>query len=210
MKRLNIPLIIISVFMCACGEPEMPEDIKTPEVEQINNSETSVLEPVISEPAILDDIDSMRHFYGDYVSLDTDSEDAMYILNYLVMDCCEEWNDITAYADTIPDACAIEGFEVYCYDMSTSTVPTGKCAIIFHPTEEFLERDYETVTVYHFGTQTELPTEITENGDIKAEANNLDGIFLLTKKIKGTTNDNLWISNVEDCNDQCRSCSDDW
>lgn len=205
MKRLTILLIVLtSLMLCACKQ-EATNELETKQAEMsVSENNIKETETVESEP------DPMKHFYGEYVSLDTDSEDAMYILNYLVMDCCDEWNEVTKYADTIQDACAIEGFEFYCYDMSTNTVPTGKCMVTFHPTKEFLDKDYESITVYHFKTQKELPTTITENGEVQAEADGLDGIFLLTKKIKGTTNNNLWISNVLDCNNQCRSCSDDW
>ena len=142
--------------------------------------------------------------YGDYCDAYGKTK-AAYIKSFLMMDCCEDWSKFIYLANNIPGAGAIEGLEYYIYNEKGEELPiTDPLTIIFHPTDDFREKEGRTVA-YNMYSRNSYPAEITDNGDIIFKTSE-SGVFLI---VKFSDND-LWISNLPDCNNQCRTCSDEW
>ncbi len=153
---------------------------------------------------------SPTHFFGDYVDIDT-SDAVTYTKSYLVMDCCDDWEDVVTYVKSLPNTSGVEGYEFYCYNESENVIPAN-CTLTFKPTEGFTGVMYEKIYAIHFETKTIFSTYINKDGKIMIkDTNGLDGIFLLIKEQANQTVDGLFISNLsEECNGQCCSCSDEW
>ncbi len=145
-----------------------------------------------------------KEFYGTYADAKS-FINAEYEKSYLIMDCCEEWNQFKAFVENIKGIGAAEGFEYYFYDQNENIVtPKKPVEIIFHPTEDFKRRSGEcAVCSYPEGYLYKC--EELENGDLKFTTDK-DGIFVAVKY----SGYKLWISNLSDCNNQCRTCSDEW
>jgi hypothetical protein len=141
--------------------------------------------------------------YGEYADI-TIRQNAAYQKSYLMMDCCDEWDDFVKFAKRIKGAGSVEGFELYLYDKHENVInPKDTMDVIYHPTDDFKKREGE-IAVCAFPSGTLYPIEVLENGDI-AFSTDKDGIFIAVKY----SEHKLWISN-ENCEGQCRTCSDEW
>lgn len=130
---------------------------------------------------------------------------ASFHRSYLMMDCCEEWKDLTEYIHTLKGISSVECFEYYLYDEDGEVMPldTEDVLVLFHPTMDFKGRTGD-ISVYSFKTGKRYDASMTRNGDIEFHTDT-DGVFVVTRD--GDTP--LWISNVR-CTGQCKTCSDDW
>ena len=146
-----------------------------------------------------------------YVDLATKNSDAFYIESYLMMDCCDEWDDMVDYVDAL-DATDIEGYEYYVNDYSGNHYDMGLFdsgnKITIHMTDEFKEAvddagEGGTYKLYSFNTRKEIPCE--EDGDDIIAKTKEQGIFILTYKVDGK--DLEFISNEANCTGQCRNCA---
>ena len=143
-------------------------------------------------------------FYGEYV--DTSGKtNAAYLKSYLIMDCCEEWDEFVDFARHIKGASAVEGFEYHLYDENGEEVPLKEdITVTFHPTDDFLSKDGELVVCSY---PNGYMYQVTPGSDGDVVFNTKEsGIFLAVKK----GSESLWISNLPDCTGQCRTCSDEW
>lgn len=146
--------------------------------------------------------------YGRYVDLLPDTFDAVYQRNYLIMDCCEEWEDLCIFLNHTEGLSMAEGFEFYMYDEDEQNVePKKEILILYRLSEEFRNRyDGSEISVISFPDGKVIPAAVGEgNGCITFRTDHC-GIYVAV--CYGSKE--LWISNIEDCTGQCRTCSDEW
>lgn len=145
---------------------------------------------------------SSKEFYGKYVSM-SGNINAAYSKDYVMMDCCKEWNDIVLFANLIPNAAYVEAFEYYLYDENENSIQNDKpLTITIHPSEHFNDVAYSDMHVYFLNDYT--PIEITFTNEGYSFETDKTGIILLVK-----TNTNgmpVYIRNDE-CFGQCKTCS---
>jgi hypothetical protein len=147
-------------------------------------------------------------YYGDYSRLLT-TDSYAYQKSYLMMDCCEEWNEVKEKAENIENARAIECFEFHVYDENAKEVVLkNESTVYFMPTSEFLQqyRSNYKVHVYDEDMTEMKNAKFDENNVIEFTATH-SGIYFVCFEGKGDT---FWLSNQPDCTGQCRTCSDLW
>lgn len=144
---------------------------------------------------------------SDYVDTEIDFK-AGYCKGYLLMDCCDEWNEFVDYCKHIKDASYIEGFEFYLYnDDGEEIKPKREFTVTFYPTEDFKTFEDETVVICSYPEGVIKESVLNENGSITFKADRC-GMYI-AMGYKTSPNEVLWISNGE-CEGQCRTCSDEW
>lgn len=157
-----------------------------------------------------------KTLYGAYTDVTTAEKSCVYQKSYLMMDCCDEWNDFYDYVSTIKNAVAIEGYEYYLYDKNgNKVIKNDKKEVIFYPTKGYLDKienagkgHYE---VYSFEDKEYINTSENEQGYPVINTKK-QGIFVLAYISEDTDSEkyisnktNLYISN-EECDGQCRTC----
>ena len=134
-----------------------------------------------------------------------------YAKSFLFMDCCTEWDWVVLTINKMDEVTSAETFEYYFYDSNGNEIPLeNEVKATFHPTEDFKNKrdDDNKAKIYNLKTKTLIDGDITDTGDITFKTEEC-GIFIIMKycdEEKGT----LWISNLPDCNGECKSCSDEW
>ncbi len=151
----------------------------------------------------------IKTFYGEFADIVTTNAKTAFIRSYLLMDCCEEWEDFCNLVISVEDASSAEGLEYYEYNKKGRQLAAkSEITIRFHPTEEFASKPYDDILVYSLTSGSCYEAQLMENGDIETTVKE-SGIFAFVK-ISGNPAETVWISNIEDCQGECRSCSDDW
>lgn len=146
-----------------------------------------------------------KTLYGEYLDI-KGYTNATYQKDYLMMDCCTEWQRLVRFIQEIDGVNSAEAFEYYLYDEDGNDFKfdaENGLQLTFKPSEKFKERVGET-KVCLFPVGKVYPCEVADNGDITFTADTC-GIFVCLKFGEG----DLWISN-EECTGQCKTCSDDW
>lgn len=134
-----------------------------------------------------------------------------YAKSFLLMDCCTEWDWVVLTVNKMDEVTSAEAFEYYFYDSNGKEIPLEKeTRITYHPTEDFKNKndDDMKVSIYNLKTKNFIEGYILDTGDIIFKTQDC-GIFIIMKyntEEKGT----LWISNLPDCDGECKSCSDEW
>lgn len=155
---------------------------------------------------------SEKTMKGDFADIITVNSKTAFIKSYLMMDCCDEWADFCNLILRTENASSAEGLEFYEYNQKGRPIATKKnVTVLFHPTEEFAAKPYEEIAAYNLKSGKKYDAEVLENGDIKAVVKE-SGVFAFIKTVvpEEGAERTIWISNMQDCNGECRSCSDDW
>lgn len=144
-----------------------------------------------------------------YVDVSTKDSNTFYIESYLMMDCCDEWNDFVAYINTL-NTTAAEGYEYYICDHSGERFEDSfyKNKITIHPSDEFKEEIQKLGSngkyrLYSFDKKEEIECEEV-NGEVEAKTD-IRGIFIVTYTVDDKALE--FISNEEECTGQCQECS---
>lgn len=146
-------------------------------------------------------------FTGEFVDV-SGTDKASYHKDYIMMDCCDEWNDIIKYSTKIyyENPCiGIEIFEFYVYDKKGNEIEGINRTVTYHPTEFFSNLNYESITVYDFNTKESIQAEIIGTDVVFHTDKN--GIFLAVKH--GVSDEKPWICNPTSCNNKCSTCSEE-
>ncbi len=164
---------------------------------------------ILSAALILSGAAAVRTLYGEFADITTGCGRTAFVRSYLLMDCCSEWEEFCRTVRSTGGAASAEGLEFYEYNKNGRQMLTrGEVTVLFHPTEEFASQPFDRIEVCSLSSGKRYEAAVTETGDISVKVEE-SGVFAFVKILEHPPGP-VWISNIQDCNGECRACSDGW
>ena len=151
-----------------------------------------------------------KNFYGTYCDVTTKSKSVAYCKDYMMMDCCEGWEELLGFVKTLDTVAAVEGYELYFYDDNGMETASEEHTVSLHPTASFMKRvammDTDRFVVYSLENRQAYDAVYLSASEVQFTTTE-KGIFILAavtdKKVS-----NKYISNPY-CYDDCRTCAEE-